>query len=106
MKQASAELSRQIGQLMQRPWGDWVRGPGRSRVGKGPPRTRAGELEDEARREGSFPSSIIEIGVVGCFFFLRFFLMWTILKSLLNVLQYCFCCFLCFGFLTARHVGS
>ena len=69
MKQASAELSRQIGQLMQRPWGDWVRGPGRNRVGKGPPRTRAGELEDEARREGSFPSSIIEIGVVGCFFF-------------------------------------
>ena len=74
-------------------------------MGKGPPRTRAGELEDEARRAGSFPSSISEIGVVG--FFLRFFfLMWTILKSLLNVLQYCFCCFLCFGFLTARHVGS
>ena len=40
-------------------------------MGKGPPRTRAGELEDEARRAGSFPSSISEIGVVGfkIFFF-------------------------------------
>ena len=32
------------------------------------------------------------------FFFLRFFWMWTILKSLLNLLQYCFCfLFWCFG---------
>lgn len=27
-------------------------------------------------------------------------------KSLLNLLQYCFCCILYFGFLIARHVGS
>ena len=63
VKQASAELFRQTGQLVQRPWGDWVRGPGRSSVGEGPPRTRAGKLEDEARRAGSFPSSISETGV-------------------------------------------
>ena len=31
-----------------------------------------------------------------------FFLIWTIFKSLLNLLQY----YLCFGFLAMRHVGS
>ena len=31
--------------------------------------------------------------------------MWSFLKSLLNLLQYCFCCFM-FCFLAIRHVGS
>ena len=48
-------------------------------------------------------------------FFKDFFLMWTIFKSLLNLLQYCFCfmfvffffyIYIHFGFLVVRHVGS
>ena len=34
-----------------------------------------------------------------------FFLMWTIAKSFLNLLQNCFYV-LCFGYLARRHVGS
>ena len=37
------------------------------------------------------------------FFFLNFLLTWTILKSLLNLLQYCFCFRF---FLSTSHVGS
>ena len=33
-----------------------------------------------------------------------FFLIWTVLKSLLNLLQYCLC--FMFGFLASRHVES
>ena len=41
------------------------------------------------------------------FIFKDFFLFWCgpFLKSLLNLLQYCFCC-LCSSFLAIRHVGS
>ena len=40
-----------------------------------------------------------------CVCVLRYFWCGPIFKSLLNLLQYCFC-FLCFGFLAERHVGS
>ena len=42
----------------------------------------------------------------GIFFFSSFFFLrcGPFLKSILNLLQYCFC-FLCFGFLAERHVG-
>ena len=40
-----------------------------------------------------------------CFFFKIAFWCRSFLKSILNLLQYCFCC-LCSGFVASRHVGS
>ena len=46
-----------------------------------------------------FPGMQIWV-LIGSFFFFFFF------KSLLNLLQYCFCFMFCFFFIVARHVGS
>ena len=60
----------------------------------------------------SFPiiPSVTENCCIWCDFTIRtslrlFFLMWTLAKSLLNLLQCCLCC-LCHGVLALRHVGS
>ena len=50
------------------------------------------------------PCEILSFILIGIFF-LRFFWCGPLLKSLLNLLQYCFCC-LCSGFVAKRHVGS
>ena len=39
-------------------------------------------------------------------FLFNHFSFYFLLKSLLNLLQYCFCFLLCFGFLATRHVES
>ena len=56
-----------------------------------------------SKKSCSLPSLIFLLQ----FFLIKIFFFWcgSFLKSLLNLLQYCFCCF-CSGLLAPRHLGS